>query len=527
MAFAKKSYEEIRDAILAQITRGIVNERHIYDLDRTKYKLANTPVKSIVKVEGLVNGARHIFREGVDYRLASDMLEWLPNGDKPDDKTPFYVNYIFGAPSGITDINPGSVTRTIVEAISREIEFLYEQLNKVYLAGFIDTASGSALDLVVSLLGISRKPPEHATGKVTFGRSTDPPEIQVSREAHLYDGKAIYELNNFPIKGIIKVEGLIYGSSYVFQKDVDYTTVDKGIRWLAEGKKPDYNTMFYVDYTAYEQIRIHAGVRVSTYSPDPQGAKVFVTTEERVLERVSEGVWEADAPVRALTPGTTGNVYAGMITVMPQPVMGVEYVVNREDILNGAEAESDEELRDRAKHALEVAGKATLISLEAGVRGVEGVTCVLIEDMPDGVPGIVKIVVDGGDEDEIEKVIEDTRAAGIKVEFLRPKPVHIDISLTVILEREAEPSKVEREVEGKVRGYISSLKIGEDVVYSRVIGAALSVDGVYDIDEATIRAYRRDGEEITGTRTNIEISSEERATPRTINVLVKTLGGKT
>ncbi|MBS7634393.1 baseplate J/gp47 family protein [Candidatus Bathyarchaeota archaeon] len=526
MAFVKKSYNEIRDAILAQITRGIVNEEHIHEIYRTRYKLDNTPVKSIVKVEGIMNGARHTFREGVDYKLSGDMLEWLPNGNKPDDKTPFYVNYIFGAPSGITDINPGSVTRTIVEAISREIEFLYEQLNKVYLAGFIDTASGSALDLVVSLLGISRKPPEHATGKVTFGRSTDPAEVQVNREAHFYDGKAIYELNSLPIKSIIKVEGPVSGSSYIFQRDIDYIVVNRGIEWLVEGKKPDYNTIFYVDYIAYEQIKIPAGSRVSTYSPTPQEAKVFVTTEERVLEKISEGVWEADVPVRALTPGTAGNVYAGMITVMPQPLMGVEYVINRGDILSGTEAESDEDLRARAKHALEVAGKATLTSLEAGVRGVEGVTCVLIEDMPDGVPGIVKIVVDGGDEDEIKKVIEDIRAAGVRVEFLRPKPVYLDLSLTVVLGREVEPSEVEREIEGKVRGYISSLKIGEDVIYSRIIGAALSVNGVYDVGEVIIKAYRRDGEMVTSTKANIEISSEERATARTINVLVKTSGGK-
>ncbi|MEM2026368.1 MAG: baseplate J/gp47 family protein [Candidatus Bathyarchaeia archaeon] len=526
MTFVKKSYEEIRDAILAQITKGIVNEGHVYDVDRTKYRLENAPVKSIVKVEGIMNGARHIFRESVDYKLTGDMLEWLPNGDKPDNKTLFYVNYIFGAPSGITDINPGSVTRTIVEAISREIEFLYEQLNRVYLAGFIDTASGSALDLVVSLLGISRKPPEHAAGKVTFGRSTDPPEIQVSREAHLYDGKTVYELNTLPIKSVNKVEGLSSGSLHVFQKGKDYAVVERGIEWLIEGRKPDYNTMFYVDYTAYERIKIPAGIKVSTYSPNPREAKVFVTTEERFLEKISEGVWEVDVPVRALTPGTAGNVYAGMITVMPQPLMGVEYVINREDILNGAEAESDEDLRDRAKRALEVAGKATLTSLEAGVRGVEGVTCVLIEDMPDGVPGIVKIVVDGGDENEIKKVIEDIRAAGIRVEFLRPKPVYVDVFLTATLEREAEPSRVGREIESKVRGYISSLKIGEDIIYSRIIGAALSVDGVRDINEVTIKAYRRDGEAITSTKANVEISSEERATARTINVLIKTLGGK-
>lgn len=526
MAFVKKSYEDIRDSILAQITKGIVREQYVYDIYRTKYKLANTPVKSIVKVEGLVNGTRHAFREGIDYRLSDNMLEWLPEGKKPDDKTPFYVNYVFGTPSGITDINPGSVVRTIVEAISREIEFLYEQLNKVYLAGFIDTASGSALDLVVSILGISRKPPEYAAGRVTFGRSSDPPEVQISREAHLYDGKTIYELNSRPIKSVAKVEGVVSGDLHLFQQGEDYDVVEAGIEWLPEGKKPDHNTMFYVDYIAYEQIKIPSGIKVSTYSPIPQEAKIFITTEERVLRRVAEGIWEADAPVRALTPGTAGNVSAGAITVMPQPIVGVEYVINRESILNGAEAETDEELRARAKHALEVAGKATLTSLEAGIRGVEGVTCVLIEDMPDGVPGIVKVVVDGGDEGEIKRVIEDVRAAGIRVEFLRPKPVYVDLTLTVTLREKSELSNIERRIEERVREYISSLGIGEDVIYNRVVSAVLSVDNVHDADEIILKAYRNGEKVVTSTRENIKINSDERATARNINVLIKASDGK-
>ena len=51
MAFVKRSYEEIQENILTQITRGVVNEKYTYDVNRSKYKLGNTPVKEIVKVE--------------------------------------------------------------------------------------------------------------------------------------------------------------------------------------------------------------------------------------------------------------------------------------------------------------------------------------------------------------------------------------------------------------------------------------------------------------------------------------------
>lgn len=523
MAFTRRSYEELRDSILAQITKGIVNERHIYELYRTKYKFANTPVKNIVKVEGILNGSRHTFREGDDYKLTGDMLEWLVDGDKPDDGTPFFVNYGFGGPTGISDVNPGSVVRTIVEAVSREIDFLYAQLNHVYLAGFIDTATGSALDLVVSILGVERKPAEQATGMVTFGRNTDPGEISVDHETDLYDGKTAYDLKSTPVKNIVKIEGTLDGNPNTFEQGIDYVLTGNRVEWLVDGKKPDLNSLFYVDYVAYEQIKVPIGIRVSTYARRLEDAKIFVTTEERILERTPEGRWEAEVSVKADVAGRAGNVYAGAIIVMPQPLVGVEYVINRGDILTGVDAETDEELRERAKHALEVAGKATLVSLESAVRGVEGVSSVLIEDMPEGVPGVVKIIVYGGETSEIERVINDTRAAGIRVELSRPKPVYIDVTITLTLMRGATPSKVEREVEAKIRSYLSSLDIGDDMVFSRIVRVALDVDGVYDINELTVEAYRQEGEEaVTSTRENIEIRAEEMAVARTINVLLKT-----
>jgi len=522
MTFLKKSFDEIRDSILAQITKGVVNEEHVYERGRTKHKLANTPVKSIAKVEGVSGGEHIVLQGGVDYRLSGDMLEWMPEGSKPDERTSFYVSYVFGTPSPLTDMNPGSVVRTIVEAVSREVEFLYEQLNQVYLAGFTDTATGSALDLVVSVLGVERKPAERAAGFVTFGRSTAPAEVQVSREAHFYDGKPVCELTNAPIKNITDVQGTAEGASKTFEQGVDYAPTEKGVQWLAEGKKPDPNSMLYVDYVAYEKVRIPAETRVSTYSNVPEEVKFYVTTEERVLERAPGGAWEADVPVRALVAGRQENVHAGMISVMPQPLMGVEYVINREDILTGTDQESDAELRERAKRALEVAGKATLVSLEAGVRGVEGVDSILVEDMPDGVRGVVKIIVDGGDTEEIRRVIDDVRAAGIRVEFLRPNPVHIDVILTAALQKRAEPSKVAKEIEAKVRSYISTLGIGEDVVYSRIVGVAIGVAGAHDVSEMTVRAYRKEAEEaVTSIKENVKIVSEERALVRTVNVLTK------
>ena len=522
MAFRKRSYEETVDSILSQITKGVVNERHIYDQFQTRYKMQNTPVKEIVKVDGVVEGASYTFSSSEDYRQAEEFLEWLPDGERPDERTLFFVNYTIGEPRGITDVNPGSVMRTIVEAVGREIDFLYEQLNFVYEAGFIDTASGSSLDLVASLLGVERKSAEPASGLVTFGRNTDPGEINIDQETHIRDERPSYTLKNSPVKQVLKIEGNLEGEAHTFEHGVDYALSGNRIDWLPEGRRPDAGSTFYVDYVTFEQITVPAGTRVSTYARRTEESKVFVTTEEGVLKRTPQGRWEAIIPVMADSPGRAGNVLAGSLVVMPQPLVGVEYVVNRGDILTGVDAENDEELRDRAKHALEVAGKATFSSLESAVKGVEGVTSVLIEDMPGGVMGVIRIIVQGGDPENIEKVINDTRAAGIRVEFTRPRIVNLDIDLTVDLNKGVNPTAIQRQVEAEVRSYLSSLDISDDIIYNRVVNCVFGVEGVYDISELTINAYREGAEEpVTSTRQNIEIWADEIALVRDVGVLVR------
>jgi len=521
MSFKRKSYEEIRDNIISHITKGVVNERHTYSRGQARYSLETPSASRIVKINGYTDGQDTTYTEGRDYRLSDGGVEWLPRGARPDDDTVFEVNYSIGEARVLTDANPGSVVRTIVEAVSREVDYMYSQLNHVYDAGFIETATGSSLDLVASILGVTRKTAEPAMGHVTFGRNTPPPEIGIEQEAHLETGRDLYELNVTPVNAIAKVEGTLEGETHEFQEGTDYALDGDRLMWIQGAAKPDANSTFYVDYVGYETITVSPGSAVSNYARRAEDTKTFETMEERVLDPTPDGKWEAQVPVRAVEPGSGGNVFAGALAVMPQPLMGVEYVINRGDILTGIDVESDDDLRERAKHALEVAGKASLASLDSAIKGVEGVSSVLIEDMPDGVPGIVKVVVQGGAEHEINRVIEDTRAAGIRVEFNRPRIVNLDINITVVYGWGASPVKVRNQVEERIRTYVSGLDIGDDVVYHRIVNTALEVPGVYDVHELSLTATRHEAEQVKSTRENVGISAEEMALPREVNVLLR------
>ncbi|RLT44684.1 MAG: hypothetical protein DWI57_02730 [Chloroflexi bacterium] len=70
----------------------------------------------------------------------------------------------------LTDFQEGSVVRSLFESFAVEMAVLYEQMDLVYQAGFIDSAEGASLDRVVAVLGIRRNEPDFATGVVTFTR---------------------------------------------------------------------------------------------------------------------------------------------------------------------------------------------------------------------------------------------------------------------------------------------------------------------------------------------------------------------
>jgi hypothetical protein len=519
--FQKKTYDEIVDDIIEQLTKGVIKEKNDWNSDQFKYKLRNTPVRAIVKVEGLLRGSQHTFVKGSDYRQTANDLEWINRGEKPDDATPFHVSYTFGEPTGITDVNPGSVVRTIVEAIAREMDFLYEALDRVYKSGFVDTSTGNALELVVSLLGIERIQPKSATGLVTFGRTTPPDEIEVSREIHLFDGRRDYELKVQPVGRVVQVKGSAEGVETIFENPPDYVLEGNSVRWMSTGKAPDEGASFAVSYVAHERVTVPVGVEVSTSSRDPKRVRTFVATEERTVLLQSDSKWEAQVPVRSTLPGKQGNVPPGAIAVMPKPPLGIEYVVNKEAIFTGTEAETDEQLRDRAKKALEAAGKATLSAMESAIRRIEGVRSVLVQDRPENVAGIVKVIVDGGGDQSVMSAINETRSAGVYVEFQRPRIAAIDVSVTAIALGGVSLGSAQSGLEDRIRDFFSRIDVGQDVVYSRLMVAALASPDIHDLEDLTLVVRKEGVAPQTTTGDNVLVKPDERAQIRNVSVSMK------
>lgn len=168
----ERPYLEIVDDLLTATAGGVVNEPIVFDVKADLYPLAE-PARDLRGVTGTAAERHHVFLKEIDFAFSEgdNGVAWLDGGTRPDDETTFYVDYFRrDSRSPLTDLNVGSVTRTVMEAIGREIATVYQQINRAYLSAFIDTAEGKSLDLVVAILGVTRKTSEFAEGLVTFFR---------------------------------------------------------------------------------------------------------------------------------------------------------------------------------------------------------------------------------------------------------------------------------------------------------------------------------------------------------------------
>jgi hypothetical protein len=164
MSFRRKTYPEVAESLLNRLLGGVSAEAHPYPpagspREPFGHPLERAPVQAITAVWGMRNGASFRFERDADFKLSADaaQLEWIVGGARPDDGTAFELHYLpRQREGGVNDLYPGSVVRTLLEAVALETAGLYAQMQSVYDAGFIDTAAGGALDHVVALLGIER-----------------------------------------------------------------------------------------------------------------------------------------------------------------------------------------------------------------------------------------------------------------------------------------------------------------------------------------------------------------------------------
>lgn len=379
MSFVARDFPDIARDVLTSLTQGVVGETHAFAYDAKAKPLVlpditlkRRPVRRVSRVSGFVAapvaGDPPVPTEFAltDYQLVAGPTDPADLSvirfsslakRKPAPGSDVTVNYYPRTtdPTPLTDLNVGSVTRTIVEALSRELAALYGQLNIAYDSAFVDTATGLSLERVVALLGYERRRGGRGVGTVTFARRS----------------------------------------------------------------------------AAVGTISIPAGTPIT----DTQDKIRYVTAERYDM---LAGESTAEVRVQGATDATP-LIDAGILTVVQRAIAGLDTVTNARPTARATDDETDEALRARARDALLAANKGTPQAIRHGLLALPGVRDAIVEEMPNGVPGEIRITVSlvdpaaGGADlppDVLDR-IEDLRPAGIRV--LRGQAAHAPLAAHVSL----------------------------------------------------------------------------------------------
>jgi uncharacterized phage protein gp47/JayE len=280
----------------------------------------------------------------------------------------------------------------------------------------------------------------------------------------------------------------VYNGSFIESSYGD--DLSELIKILGIERKPaSYSTgevKLYRETPATVNYFIPSGTSVETL-PDYNGETFkFQTTKDATLLKDTVSVY---VPIIAELPGKSSNVIDSTILIVNDPPNGIEFVINEEPTSGGEEEETDEELKQRARGLLDTIGLGTINALYNKVNDIDGILEVAVLDMERGI-GTADILVLGDTipmtstkREEVESVINKTKAAGIDIEMQEPTLLSIDINADLIIENGHFIDDYVQDVNKAIESYVNTLAIGEKLYKNQLERYILNVsDRILDVN---------------------------------------------
>ena len=281
-------------------------------------------------------------------------------------------------------------------------------------------------------------------------------------------------------------------------------TVSTGIVTFSTGGEP-----------AEYDIPIPYGYEVSTRQASDGSVTTYTVLDEDCVLKAGES--EIDVTVQA---EEAGHKYlpAGSLCIMGTSIIGIQSVINKEEVNSGVDKESDDDFRTRTKEYVNAFGKGTNAALKAAVEGVDGVTNCTVDDLHDGIGTSAVIVVpdtipviDSVDK-AVKEAVAETKAAGIKVSVIYPTIKYTDIDVTITGVDNIDNNVV---VEA-ISTYANSLHVGQTFVIKQMERKVLNIidtnivenDGIDIRTNAPLENVVCEPEEIIRVR-KVTINGEE------------------
>ncbi len=241
----------------------------------------------------------------------------------------------------------------------------------------LNRSKGLALQRTAADENIKIRPATAASGKVTF---TDSSFTKIN--TRIYPGAAAPNAGTLTIKVSNATDFLASGSIYIGRGTVNY----EGPIALDPSSPPDDSSGSYwvlTLLTATQKFHdvnesvvlaqggtrsISAGTSVQTPQSAVSSPVSYSTLFSAVIEDGEASV--ENVSVVCQSPGTTGNVPAGAISVLSSAPFPGATVANPLPFGNGLPADGDESLRERIRNARQTRTKGTRLSIINGAKGV-------------------------------------------------------------------------------------------------------------------------------------------------------------
>ena len=260
---------------------------------------------------------------------------------------------------------------------------------------------------------------------------------------------------------------------------LDAHAVQRGLHRKA-GTKAEGEVVFTAAEQYHDVITIPRGTVVCTAGD----MRRFVTNEDAVIDEVRNTV---AVGVTAVKNGSAYNVAARTVGIIVTPVIGVGSVTNTDPFIGGTDDESDDDLRQRVCGSYaEISNGTNKAYYRATALSVEGVYSVSVVGGGRG-DGTVDVYACGQGGllsaeklQELQDLFDEARELNVDVLVQNPTAVQINLYIGLYVEDGYNLAIVSDAVRTKVRQYISSLGIGQDVLLSNVGDIVHHTEGVAD-----------------------------------------------
>ena len=275
--------------------------------------------------------------------------------------------------------------------------------------------------------------------------------------------------------------------------------------------------------TGIVTVKGNGTVRENDLFETPGGVR-FAATETKVINI------SGDVKVKAVIPGSAGNVGANSITLIPVTLQGITSVTNQNPTIDGYDIETDTSLRER--YLIEVQKPATsgnIYHYMQWAREVSGVGDSKVFPLWNGNNTVQVVIIDDNKAPASEELVKRVQ------EYIDPKgkngetwgtgtgqaPIgayctitsatakNININVTVVLNSGYELQNVISEVKEKIKQYLKDIAFVKSAVSYSVLGSMiLDIEGISEWTELSIN----------GSHSNVSIGEKEVAVMGTVNV---------